>query len=35
VKRRPLRAFSTMQELEEQKESFIGSHVGQVERMAW
>jgi hypothetical protein len=32
IQRRVLRTFSTMQECESQKESFIGFHVGQVER---
>jgi hypothetical protein len=32
VQRQLLRTFSTMQECEMQKESFIGFHVGQVER---
>jgi hypothetical protein len=31
IQRRLLRTFSTMQECELQKESFIGFHVGQVE----
>jgi hypothetical protein len=32
IQRRLLRTFSTMQECEGQKESFIGFHVGQIER---
>ena len=32
IQRRLLRTFSTMQECETQKNSFIGFHVGQVER---
>jgi hypothetical protein len=32
IQRRLLRTFSTMQECEEQKESFIGVHVRSVER---
>lgn len=32
VQRRLLRTFSTTQECEGQKESFIGFHVGQIER---
>ena len=32
IQRRLLRTFSTMQECEMQKNSFIGFHIGQVER---